>query len=328
MLTRRFAIVILLAAALLSACGGSNTPLTKSQALIVNGQLTPVTPRQVSGDIAITGSSTVYPLTLRMAREFELAGSPANITVGVVGTGGGFRAFCAGAPVDIVDASRPISDTEIAACQAAGREPVAFQIGTDALSVVVASSNTFAQQLSLAQLKQIFSGQARRWSEVDPSFPDQPIAVFSPGADSGTFDFFVGQVLAGESDDLLNIPGAVFSEDDEALRRGIVASPYAIGYFGYAYYRTSRGQLRALSLDAGAGPVAPAFATATSGVYPLARPLFLYSSQNILREKPAVAAFISYYLDFVDLQIDDVGYFPATAPALAQSQESLVKALQ
>jgi phosphate binding protein len=263
-----------------------------------------------------------------MAREFRLAGSRADVSVGEVGTGGGFRAFCAGGLIDIVDASRPITAQEQADCRAKGREPVAFQIGTDALSVVVSSDNTFAQTLSFAQLKQIFSGQARRWSEVDSSFPDQPIAIFSPGKDSGTFDFFVGTVLGGDSKDLLALPGAVFSEDDEVLRQGIVDNPYAIGYFGYAYYRTSRGKLRALSLDAGSGPVAPGFATATTGSYPLSRPLFLYSSESILRKKPAAAAFISYYLAYVHLQIDDVGYFPATPTALAQSQASLVTVLQ
>jgi phosphate binding protein len=321
-------VVILLAAALLSACGGSNSLLTESQALVANGQLTPVAPRQVAGSIAITGSSTVYPLTLRMAREFRLAGSRADVNVGEVGTGGGFRAFCAGAPVDIVDASRPITEQEQADCRAKGREPVAFQIGIDALSVMVSSDNPFAQALNFAQLKQIFTGQARRWSEVDPSFPDQPIAIFSPGKDSGTFDFFVGSVLGGDSKDLLALPGAVFSEDDEVLRQGIVNNPYAIGYFGYAYYRTSRGRLRALSLDAGKGPVAPGFATATTGSYPLSRPLFLYSSANILREKPAAAAFISYYLAYVDLQIDDVGYFPVPDATIAQSQAALVDVLQ
>lgn len=328
MVARRLAIVVLLAAVLLSACGGSNSSLTDSKALIENGQLTPVAPNNVRGKIAITGSSTVYPLTLRMAREFRLAGSDAEIAVGSVGTGGGFRAFCSGAAIDIVDASRTINDTERADCQAQGREPVEFQIDTDAMAVVVSSENTFAQQLTLEQLKAIFTGQARRWSEVNLVFPAAPITVYSPGQDSGTFDFFVDHVLGGDKQDLLALPGAVFSEDDEALRRGIVDDPYAIGYFGFAYYRTSRGKVRALSIDNGSGPVAPGVATATAGTYPLSRPLFLYSSVTILREKPQVAAFISYYLRFVDLQIDDVGYFPVTPTALAQSQTALVSVLQ
>ncbi|KAB8333781.1 hypothetical protein SD80_011895 [Scytonema tolypothrichoides VB-61278] len=234
MLARRLVTLGLLATALLSACGAPNTSLTDSKALVANGQLTPVAPRLVAGEIAITGSSTVYPLTLRMVREFRNGGSKASFAVGSVGTGAGFRAFCGGLPVDIVDASRPIAAEERAACQAAGREPVAFQIGTDAMTVVVASANPFVQQLTFAQLRAIFTGQARHWSDVDPTFPNVPIQVHSPGQDSGTFDFFVDHVLDGDSEDLLTLPGAVFSEDDESLRRGIVDDPYAIGYFGFA----------------------------------------------------------------------------------------------
>lgn len=328
MFARRLVIVVLLAAALLSACGGSSASLTESKALVENGQLAPVAPSAVRGPIAITGSSTVYPLSLRMAREFRNAGSSAEIAVGSVGTGGGFRAFCSGGPVDIVNASRAISPDEQAACQALGREPVAFQIGIDALAVVVAAENRFARQLTMGQLKAIFSGEARTWSEVDPAFPAAPIKLFSPGQDSGTFDFFIDHVLEGDEAGLLATPGAVFSEDDEELRRGIIADPYAIGYFGFAYYRTSRGALQALAIDAGDGPVTPGVGSATTGTYPLARPLFLYSSENILREKPQVAAFISYYLRFVDLQIDDVGYFAVAAPTMAQSQSALVAAIQ
>jgi phosphate transport system substrate-binding protein len=263
-----------------------------------------------------------------MARQFRDAGSDARLVVMSVGTGAGFRAFCGGAALDIVNASRMISEEEAATCRANGRDPIAFQVGTDALSVVVSSANPFVQQLSFAQLRQIFTGQARRWREVDPGFPDEPIRVFSPGTDSGTFDFFAGHVLDGDADALRTLPGTVFSEDDEVLRRAITADPYAIGYFGYAYYRTARGKLRALDLDAGTGPVAPSPATAVSGAYPLARPLFIYTSRNIVREKPTVAAFLSYYVQYVDLQIDDVGYFPVTAPTLAQSQATLVGALQ
>jgi phosphate binding protein len=318
---------IMLVAALLCGCGG-NAALTDSTALVENGQLTPVIPGNVSGNVAITGSSTVYPLTLRMARQFRDAGSAANVAVGVVGTGGGFRAFCGGGPVDIVNASREINAEEQAACQASGREPVAFQVGIDALSVVVASNNTFVRSLTFAQLEQIFTGQASRWSEVDPSFPNEPIAVYSPGADSGTFDFFVDEALNGNEEGLLAVPGAVFSEDDEELRRGIVANQYAIGYFGYAYYRTARGKLRAVGVDAGNGPVEPNVSSAVTGEYPLARPLFIYSSAATLREKPAVAAFVSYYLQYVDLQIDDVGYFPVTDTALAESRSALIGVLQ
>jgi phosphate transport system substrate-binding protein len=319
--------LLLLVVVLLSACGGS-AALTSSEALIANGELVAFAPRAVTGTIAATGSSTVYPLTLRMAREFRNAGSPAEVGIGLTGTGAGFRAFCGGAPVDLVNASRAISDEEAAACRAVGREPIGFQIGIDALAVVVPQSNTFVKSLTFAQLKQIFSGQTRTWAELDPSYPPVEIAVFSPGADSGTFDFFVDQVLDGDDQAILNTPGVVTSEDDEVLLKGIVANPYAIGYFGYAYYKAEPGRLRALAIDSGSGPVAPTQGTAQSGSYPLSRPLFLYSSQEILREKPQVAAFVSYYLRFVELQIDDVGYFTASRTIGAQTRADLVAVLQ
>jgi phosphate binding protein len=324
----RLVFVLTLVALLVGACGSTPAPLTDSTALVADGKLTPVIPERVRGTVLISGSSTVYPLTLRMARQFRDAGSDARVIVTSVGTGAGFRAFCGGAALDVVNASRPISEEEAATCRANGRDPLAFQVGTDALSVVVSAANPFVQQLSFEQLRRIFSGEARRWQEVDPGFPDAPIRIFSPGADSGTFDFFVGHVLDGNADVLRTLPGAVFSEDDEVLRRAITADPYAIGYFGYAYYRTARSKLRALEIDAGAGPIAPSQATAISGAYPLARPLFIYSSHNIVREKPTVAAFLSYYVQYVDLHIDDVGYFPAAAPTIAQSQATLVDTLQ
>lgn len=321
-------IVALLVVVLLAACGGNGRTLSTSAELVENGQLVRFAPRAVTGRIAVTGSSTVYPLTLRMAREFGGAGSQAEIGVGLTGTGAGFRAFCGGAMVDLVNASRAITDEELTACRAIGREPVGFEIGTDALAVVVPETNSFLNTLSFAQLKQIFSGAVRSWNQVDPSYPPVAIAVFSPGADSGTFDFFVDQVLDGDDTSILQVPGIVTSEDDEELLKGIVANPYAIGYFGYAYYKAEPGKLRALAIDSGSGPVAPTQATAQSGRYPLARPLFLYSSTQILKEKPQVAAFVSYYLQYVNLQIDDVGYFTRARTTSEQTRARLVEVLQ
>jgi phosphate binding protein len=263
-----------------------------------------------------------------MAREFHDAGSKAELIVGFTGTGGGFRAFCSGAPVDIVDASRPITAKEQAACQAIGRKPIGFQIGMDALAVVVSAANPFAKALTLAQLKQIYSGQAKTWAEIDPSFPATPIKIYSPGADSGTFDFFVEHVMGGNKQAVLELPGAVLSEDDDALKAGGIADPYAIGYFGYAYYKASRGKLRVLAIDKGNGPIEPGANTALNGTYPLARPLFIYTSSDLLRKKPVVAAFVSYYLRYVDLQIDDVGYFPSAPVAKESAETALISALQ
>lgn len=315
-------------ACMLNACGQAPQAADQVRALLAGDQLAPVDPQTVSGAIEITGSSTVYPLTARIAEDFAADGSPAQIDIKITGTGGGLRAFCNGDPVELVNASRPISDEEIAACQSVGREAVGFQVGIDALAVVVNPANTFLQSLSFAQLAQIFTGQATMWNQVDPSYPAASIAVFSPGVDSGTFDYFVEEVLDGEGAALENLAGALLSESDTELTRGIEGNPNAIGYFGYAYYQAEGALLRAVPIDDGAGPVASGSESVGDGSYPFARPLFVYSSAKDLREHPAAAAFLSYYLQHVSEVIDDVGYFPVTDATLAESQQQLVATLQ
>lgn len=323
-------IVILLL--LLAACGPQTTetatPLVPAVTLLAGDSLAPINPALVSGPIEITGSSTVYPLTARIAEEFALEGSPAQIDIKVTGTGGGFRSFCSGDPVDIVNASRPITSAETDACRAVGREPLGFQVGIDALAVVVSNENQFVERLSFAQLAQIFSGQARTWREVDPAYPDAPIALFSPGVDSGTFDYFVESVLGGDKALIPAVPGVVLSEDDIELLRGIEENPFAIGYFGFAYYQGDQERLRALAIDGGSGPVAPGAATVVDGSYPLARPLFIYTSSATLTQEPTVAAFISYYLQNVNELIAEVGYFSVSDTTIDAAQQALVAALR
>ncbi|NWF79710.1 MAG: PstS family phosphate ABC transporter substrate-binding protein [Chloroflexi bacterium] len=317
---------------LLAACGPQTTetatPLVPAVMLLAGDSLAPINPALVSGPIEITGSSTVYPLTARVAEEFALEGSPAQIDVKVTGTGGGFRSFCSGDPVDIVNASRPITPAETDACRAVGREPLGFQVGIDALAVVVSNENQFVERLSFAQLAQIFSGQVRTWREVDPTYPDAPISLFSPGVDSGTFDYFVEAVLGGDEALIPAVPGVVLSEDDTELLRGIEENPFAIGYFGFAYYQSDQERLRALAIDGGNGPVAPGAATVVDGSYPLARPLFIYTSSATLAQDPTVAAFISYYLQNVNELVVEVGYFPVPATTIDAAQQALVAALR
>lgn len=311
----------------LAACG-QTAPATPATSLLAGEALAPIDPAAISGPIEITGSSTVYPLSARIAEEFHADGSPAQIDIKVTGTGGGLRSFCNGDDVDIVNASRPIADAEIAACRAVGREPVGFQVGVDALAVVVNPQNSFVEALSFAQLAQIFSGQATRWSQVDPSYPDEPIAVYSPGVDSGTFDYFVEEVLNGDGAPLEALPGAMLSEDDTELVRGIEENPNAIGYFGFAYYQAEGERLRAVPINGGDGAVLPGAGTVTDGSYPLARPLFVYTSVQTLEEHPAAAAFLSYYLQSVGELVADVGYFPLPDAALTAAQQELVAALR
>jgi phosphate binding protein len=263
---------------------------------------------------------------------FTDEGFTGEITIDSIGTGAGFERFCTAGESDIANASRPINEEEIAACEAIGRTPIEFRVGTDALAVVVSSENDFVTDLSIAQLAQIYSGAVTMWSEVDPSFPAETIQVFSPGTDSGTFDYFVEAVL--ESDDgaglegdaavaaITGVSGIQLSEDDNVLVQGVEGSPYAIGYFGFAYYQENRDRLKALSVNG----VEPNEETAESNEYPLSRPLFIYSDATIMAEKPQVASFISFYLSNVNDEIIDVGYFPASVDALNAAKQAWLDA--
>ena len=281
-----------------------------------------VDPSTVTGDIISAGSSTVFPLSEAVAEVFKQEGYTGNITIDSVGTGAGFERFCTAAETDIANASRAIKDTEAAACRAKGREPVEFRVGTDALAVVVSAQNTFVTELSEDQLANIYSGTLKLWSDVDASYPKQPIKLYSPGTDSGTFDYFVERLYKKEKKYILGA-NPQLSEDDNVLVKGVEDDQYAIGYFGYAYFNENKGKLKALSIDG----VEPTAVTAEDGTYPLARPLYIYSSQDILAAKPQVGAFISFYLANVNDLILDVGYFPASDEALAESMQSLTDAM-
>ena len=294
-----------------------------------------VAPGDVSGDIITAGSSTVFPLSERMSELFQNEGYAGNITVDSIGTGAGFERFCKTGETDISNASRKIKKEEAELCTAIGRTPLEFRVGTDALAVVINPANDFATNLTKEQLGKIFSGQVKTWNEVDPSFPAEAIKIYSPGADSGTFDYFVEAVVApltknadGKADvklgeaALLGIEGAQFSEDDNVLVQGVEGDKYAIGYFGYAYFNENRDRLTAVNVEG----VEPNQADVDNGTYPLARPLYIYSDAKIMQDKPQVAAFIAFYLQNVNDNIKDVGYFPAPTSTLYASWGALYAA--
>jgi len=280
-----------------------------------------IDPATVTGNIIIAGSSTVFPLTERMAELFKEDGYTGQITIDSIGTGAGFERFCTAAETDISNASRPINDKEKAACEASGRPAIEFRVGTDALAIVVSAKNDFVEDLTEAQIADIFSGKAKTWNEVDPSFPNQPIQLFSPGTDSGTFDYFVEHFFKKDPAPLLSA-NPQLSEDDNVLVAGIEASPYAIGYFGYAYYQENRNRLRILKVEG----VEATEENVENGTYSVARPLFIYSAANIMAEKPQVAAFINFYLTNVNDEIRDVGYFPASVEALNEAKQNWLDA--
>lgn len=292
-------------------------------------ELPDVDPATVSGDMSIAGSSTVFPLTQRMAERFTEDGYTGNPAIESIGTGAGIERFCNG-EIDIANASRAIKEEETAKCAEKNITPVEFRVGTDALTIVINPENTWATDLTLDQLAAIYSGEAKTWADVDPSYPADAIQVFSPGSDSGTFDFFAEKVFATDYKadkqtayaKILNLPGVQLSENDNVLVQGVEGNKNAIGYFGYAYFQENEGKLKALSVDG----IEPNEETAESGDYELSRPLFIYSDATIMANKPQVAAFINYYLTNVNDEILEVGYFPASEEALNEAKTNLMDA--
>ena len=329
---RSFMFVLIAMSFVLAACGGTSPTEAPPAALPttvpatndpVGDPLAMYAPDAVSGDIVTAGSSTVFPLSERMKQRFEEEGFTGNLTVDSIGSGAGIERFCVAGETDIANASRAIRDTEIESCAGIGRTVTGFLVGIDALAVVVSAENDFVTDVTLDELAQIYS-TANLWSDIRPEWPAEPIQRFSPGTDSGTFDYFVEAVMTpGFGDDaeageaaILESEGTQFSEDDNVLVQGVQGSPYAIGYFGYAYYQENADTLKALSVDG----VEPTADSAESGEYPISRPLFIYSSSEIMQEKPQVSAFIYFYITNVADEILDVGYFPVSED---QAQENL-----
>jgi len=274
-------------------------------------------PDAVSGDIVIAGSSTVFPLAERMIERFAEEGFDGNATYDSIGSGAGFERFCVNGESDISGASRTIKDSEVESCKSIGRDPIEFRVGTDALSVVVSKDNDFVTNVTTEELALIF-GTATNWSDVRPEWPDESIQRFIPGTDSGTFDYFVEHVYDSDETTILAAENTQLSEDDNILVQGVLGSPYAIGFFGYAYYAENADTLNVLSVDG----VEPTQATVDSNEYPLSRPLFIYSDASILQEKPQAAAFIYFFLSDVNVEIGDVGYFPANDTVLSAAMDA------
>jgi len=278
------------------------------------GMLPSVDPATVSGDVVTAGSSTVFPLAEVMAERFQDEGFAGQITIDSIGSGGGYERFCGTGETDVANASRPIKDSEVEACAALGRTPVEFRVGTDALAIVVSKDNDFLTNASLEELAVIFS-TAEKWSDVNPAYPAEAILRYIPGTDSGTFDYFVEEVFNKDEAPMLAAANTQLSEDDNVLVQGVQGSPYAIGFFGYAYYSENADTLNVLSIEG----IEPSAETVDAATYPLARPLFLYSDASIMQEKPQVAAYINFFLSYVNEEISKVGYFPADVSIAQQA---------
>ena len=308
---KRFSSAVLTLACALAACGGDTE----------NGAEPGAEMSGLSGTITVDGSSTVFLITEATAEEFGLAtNGGVQVTVGMSGTGGGFKRFCAG-ETEISNASRPIKDTETALCQQNGIEYVDFQVAIDGLAVLVNPQNTFVQCLTVDELKKVWApgSTVARWSDVRAGLPAEPVKLYGPGTNSGTFDYFteaiVGEAGASRGD-------YTASEDDNVLVQGVAGDKNALGYFGYAYFAENRDKVKAIAVDGGSGCIEPSPETVKGGQYsPLSRPLFIYVAKSALA-RPEVAAYVRFYLEHAPELVPQVGYIPLEA---AQYQQNLSK---
>ena len=279
--------------------------------------------------VKVDGSSTVYPVTEAVAEEFQKAEKNAiKVTVGISGTGGGFKKFCRG-ETDISNASRPILKSEMAECAKLGITYFELPVAFDALTVVANPQNKFLDKgITVEQLKKMWEpaaqGKITRWNQVDPSWPDAPMKLFGAGADSGTFDYFT-EAIVGKSKSSRGDFTA--SEDDNVLVQGVSRDVHALGYFGYAYYAENQGKLKAVPIIESAGKpgVGPSMQSVLDGSYqPLSRPIFIYVSSKAY-ERPEVRKFVEFYLTHGATLAKEVKYVPLPDKAYALNREHLAK---
>lgn len=281
------------------------------------GLSVPAVRSQSPSTVKIDGSSTVFPITEAVAEDFQQQRrGAARVTVGVSGTGGGFKKFCRG-ETDISDASRPIKTEEMAACKKAGIQYIELPVAYDALTVVVNPRNNWVSSMTVADLKKIWEPQAQgkitNWSQVRQGWPNAPLKLYGPGADSGTFDYFTEAVVGESKSSRTDYTG---SEDDNVLVQGVSRDRNALGYFGYAYYAANKGRLKAVGIDNGKGsPVLPSKQTVENGTYqPLSRPIFIYVNAKSAN-RDDVKQFVEYYMSNAPKLVSEVNYVPLPAQA-------------
>ena len=279
----------------------------------------------LSGKITADGSSTVFPIMEALAEEFGKQASDVETTVDVSGTGGGFKRFCAG-ETDFSDASRAIKDEEAATCAAAGVSYYQFEIAYDGISVVVNPDNDWASCLTIAQLNQIWAKDSavKKWSDVDPSWPSDDIALYGPGTDSGTYDYFTQQINGEEG---VSREDYTPSEDDNVLVEGVAGDKNALGFFGYSYYEENQDKLKIVQIDNGAGCIAPSVETVQDLTYaPLSRPLYVYVNAASLA-RPEVQEFLRYSIAEVGPLLPEVGFIGSPSQVYADDQAKLEGAI-
>lgn len=282
----------------------------------------------LSGSIEIDGSSTVGPLTDAISEEYASAQPDVTVNLSISGTGGGFERFCDVGDTQISNASRPISEDEIAACEENGVDFIEVRVGVDALTMATQPGTDFLECLTTEELVQVWGPEdaAETWDQVNADFPSEPVTIFAPGADSGTYDFFNETILEpnGFEEPRQDYNG---SEDDNIIAQGLIGTPASWGFFGFAYYNQNVDTLQPIAYDAGEGCVLPSIETAQDGTYQLTRPLFIYVREDALAD-PVVADFVTFYLETVNEVIDSVGYIAATEDEIAEAQEAAQAAIE
>jgi phosphate transport system substrate-binding protein len=303
----------------LAACGGSGNNNA--------GSGTDPTKKELSGDVKVDGSSTVAPLSKAAADIYADEQAKVNVTVGTSGTGGGFKKFCAG-ETDISNASRPIKDTEKAECEKNGIKYTELLMANDALSVVVSKENTWADCLTVAQLKAVWEPDSKvnNWNQIDPKFPNEPLKLFGAGTDSGTFDYWTEEIN-GKSK--AHRKDYTPSEDDNVIVQGVSGSKGGLGYFGFTYFEENADKLKLVKVDGGAGCVEPSVKTAQDGTYkPLSRPLYVYVAEKAVA-KEQVKDFVTFYVTNIEEITKEAKFVPLTEAqktTLTNEYQTLTKA--
>jgi phosphate transport system substrate-binding protein len=287
----------------------------------------PASEATLQGLVKVDGSSTVFPITEAVAEEFQKKNREVKVTVGISGTGGGFKKFCGG-ETDITDASRPIKPSEVELCGKNGIAYIELPIAYDGIAVVIHPTNTWAESMTVAELKKMWEPQAQakvtRWNQVRQGWPNRELHLYGAGVDSGTYDYFTEAIVKKEH---ASRGDYTSSEDDNVIVQGVASDPLALAFFGYAYFHENQGRLKAMTIDDqnpanGAGPIAPSPETIMNGTYqPLARPVFIYVSARAL-DRPEVRAFVDFYLTHAPELTAEVGYvaLPPRAYELAATR--------
>lgn len=289
-------VLSILAVLLITACGGGSAKKDK-----------------LSGTIKIDGSSTVYPITEAVAEEFRVNNPDVNVTVGISGTGGGFKKFGRG-ETDMSDASRPIKQKEIDLCKENNISYFEVEVAYDGLAVVVNPENTWVDKFTVEELKKLWEpaaqGVIKKWNQIRPEWPDEEVHLFGPGVASGTYDYFT-EAVVGESGSSRGDYTA--SEDDNVLVQGVSGDKNGLGFFGLAYFEENMDKLKLVPVDGGNGPVSPSIETVRNGSYaPLSRPLFVYVT-DLAVKRPEVKEFMKFYLENAEVLSKEVGYVPLPA---------------